>query len=356
MQAKDDRAYTEQATATALLAAQYPLRADLTETWETCRRLTPHVLALTSHEPLPQTMPMRSLANRTSMFLRDQGQIDAALPLAEAGLQLSTALHGPDDQNTGAAQAQLGLCLRDKGDFTRAELSFAEALRISRAGDDKARPCHLPQQPRRGAERPRPAGKAKARYEEALKIGTELHGPRSREVSIRLNNLALVNWALAAETGEAVLREEAITQARDALEIEGEQPLPDEQLMGFRAHNLGSYLLLTGAWDEAEAQLDAALAHRLTAYQNPSHPNVADIALWLATCCLIRIHTGSADAPLRARIDASWSRITASPWTAAKSTPSASSRRFVSGVGQMPDGCHTDARRMSDGCQTPRSP
>ena len=60
-------------------------------------------------------------------------------------------------------------------------------------------------------------------------------------------------------------------------------------MMGYRANNLGSYLLLEPAiWREAERYLSDALAHRLGAPLAPDHPNVVNTADWLATCHLMR--------------------------------------------------------------------
>ncbi len=286
LQAGEGRAEAAQGAAAAVISARYPYDVGLAANWPECRRLTPHVLALAARRPLPQVAAMRWLVHQAGGFLSLQAQTGAALDLARAGLELSQALHGPDHRSTGTAWNQLGRCLLADGNLKEAERAFGEAIRIARGDPDQrdALAIYLSNLGTALTDLGR-LPEARDNFEDARRIGVELHGERSRQVGTRLNNLAGVNWDLED-------RPTAIDQARQALDIERAQPEPDAALLGYCLNNLGSYLLRTGALDEAEGLLEEALKLRSGAYQNPHHPDVVRTAAWLAACHLMRAIRG----------------------------------------------------------------
>lgn len=142
-------------------------------------------------------------------------------------------------------------------------------------------------------------------YESAHMLDLETFGSQSREVGICLNNLASVDWARAeaAEPTEAAesARTLALREARESLDIENAQEQLDSALLGFRLGNLGYYLLMTGALEEAEDRLTEAMARRSEAYANPFHPSLVGTTEWLAICLLIRAARGVNAGARRAR-------------------------------------------------------
>lgn len=292
-------AASDQIAAAAVIAARYPYDSDLHHTWAHCRRLTPHVLALANHEPLPNARSLDWLFNQACIFLRNQAQLDSAIDLAEKSLDIKITLNGADHRATGAGQTQLGNCLSNAGRLEEAEAALAEAVRIGELNPDRKDDLAtrysnhggvLKDLGRREKAEDRAAAdayyaRAKDRYEAALAIGHVIHGPRSRQVGNRLNNLATVHMHMGD-------RSAAITYARDALAIEKEAEPPNPPSLGYCQSNLGAFLLQNGDLEEAEKLLEAAYKTDSDAYSNPTHPNVIETARWFITALLMRALRG----------------------------------------------------------------
>lgn len=272
--------------AAAVIAAKYPQKSQLYVTWDDCRRLTPHALALAAIKPLPELPALGWLFNQAGIFLRNQGQFDAALDLAEKSLALTQVLNGPDHRATGAGHTALGLCFKQMNRLAEAETNLGAAVRIARLDADQKDVLAIRLSNHGGVLKDLDYfDRAEAAYREALEIDKDLHGPRSRQVAIRLNNLG----TLFDKKGD---RPAAIEFARQALDIELEQTPPDPPELGSRYNNLGSMLLENDELTEAETHLEKAYDIRVEAYKNPTHPYVLTSADWLITVLLMRAQRG----------------------------------------------------------------
>jgi hypothetical protein len=108
--------------------------------WPLWRPLLPHLLAATdsSRDLQPAISEVTYLLNRAATYLQTRGDPRAALPLFERSYGLSRETNGHDDRDTLLFASNLGLDLRDLGEYQRAhdldQDTFARRKRV--LGDD----------------------------------------------------------------------------------------------------------------------------------------------------------------------------------------------------------------------------
>jgi tetratricopeptide (TPR) repeat protein len=141
-----------------LLRASVPSNSWEVSTWPACEQLLPHVLAAVGHaERLGVAMEAAgSLLDRASTYLRERGQYQQAMPIAERALAVTEAALGPADPEVAWRCDTLGRVLNNLGDLEG----------------------------------------ARAQYERALDIGERALGPDHPSVAVWRNDLGTVLWDL----------------------------------------------------------------------------------------------------------------------------------------------------------------
>jgi tetratricopeptide (TPR) repeat protein len=121
--------------AVQLLDAAFPANSWELTTWPVCKRLLPHVLAATEHaERLGVAVQqVGQVLTRASHYLRGRGRPGEARPLAERALSLGQETLEPNDSQLGERYYELGLVLRDLGDYQAARQRLERALAIHQA-------------------------------------------------------------------------------------------------------------------------------------------------------------------------------------------------------------------------------
>jgi tetratricopeptide (TPR) repeat protein len=115
-----------------LIDAAFPEDSGELARWPTCRRLLPHLLAVTEHaERLKVASAVTGdLLDRASQYLRSRGQPQEARPLAERALILAQQALEPNDPMLGDRHDELGRVLREAGHYQAARQHLERALAI----------------------------------------------------------------------------------------------------------------------------------------------------------------------------------------------------------------------------------
>jgi len=201
--------------------------------------------------------------------LKEKGQYDAGLPLAERALELREKVLGPEHPDVATALDELGQILHRKGEYARAEPPYQRALAIR----EKAL----------GLEHPDVAeslnnlaflyyergdyGKAEPLYQRALAILEKTLGAEHPDISFPLNNLALVYDS----TGDYAKAEQLFQRS---LAIRDKSFGADHPNVATALNNLAGIYHRKGDYAKAEPLFQRALAIREKAF-GPQHPAVA---------------------------------------------------------------------------------
>ncbi|MEM6440409.1 MAG: tetratricopeptide repeat protein [Pseudomonadota bacterium] len=291
--------------AAAVLAAGYPYYSNEFQNWPLCARLTPHVLALhdTTQQTDPQNNAMGRLCNQTSVYLREQTVLPAALRLAETSLTLKQKHYGPDHQTTGVGHSQIGIVCTDLRNLPAAEMHLRRALEISTT-DSHATADNLAitlnnlagvfggqaeEERKRGESGAAKAQEAQVHYRTALTLtrsalrraSTDGDALTAREAAVlettELSGLATLNDTTGRRCRARVLAKAAI----DRWQAAGLPP--DDPRHAFNLNTLGALHQRLGEPAAARAPLERAL-HIFETQLPPGHPNTRNTALWLAAC------------------------------------------------------------------------
>ncbi|WP_019956780.1 helix-turn-helix transcriptional regulator [Yoonia vestfoldensis] len=285
------------ATAAALISAGYPDGAapGYAINFATCARLNSHVTALhAGPSGGPSTRAMDYLFNQASVYAWALRQDQLALRFSIANLRAKQR-RGVPDNHLHMIMGWSNLA-KDLGNLSRvswAEQASAHAVRLAESNpviiqahyaislSNHGEHLRSLAQKRGGAAALALFDRARARFHQAVRLDRIVNGPRSREVAIRLNNLAIL-YELQGRRGAA----SNIYKA--ALSIRRKVLPPDDAHLGEACNNLGALLLEQHKLAEARPLLEEALAIREAAFSaNPNHPQTHGTARKLIALLLL---------------------------------------------------------------------
>jgi len=200
--------------------------------------------------------------------------LNEAVPLMRSAVAMQRSLWGAEPYpDYAAAVNDLGLMLRDKGDYDQSEKLLRESLAMERrlVGDKHPALALALNNLALTLWRKGDLAQAESTYRQALAMQRELLGEVHPDVANTLNNLAFVLY----DRGNA----------RAALQIEGEslsiyQKLfpKDNPNVAATMNRLGYWLTETHDYAAADRYLEGALAMRRRLF-GPSHPEIASSLL-----------------------------------------------------------------------------
>ncbi|MDA3875956.1 MAG: helix-turn-helix transcriptional regulator [Halothiobacillus sp.] len=285
------------ATAAAMIAAGYPDGAEpaYANNFATCARLNSHVAALHAKPSGgPSTRAMDYLYNQASVYAWALRQDHLALRYSIANLRAKQRRGVPDNHlHMIMGWSNLAKDLGNVGRATWAEQASAHAVRLAEANPVTTK-AHYAISLSNHGEHLRSLAQnrdttaaaalfdmARVRFHQALRLDRIVHGQRSREVAIRLNNLAIL-YELQGRRGAA----SNIYKA--ALSIRRKVLPPEDAHLGEACNNFGALLLEQGKLVEARPLLEEALAIREAAFSaNPNHPQTHGTARKLVALLLL---------------------------------------------------------------------
>jgi tetratricopeptide (TPR) repeat protein len=264
-----ERAWAE--AAVGLLFASFPNESGEVDTWQTCERLLPHVLAAAEHaERLGVGREQAGwLLGRASRYLRGRGQYQLAKPIAERALAVTQAAVGPADPEVARRRDELGMVLYDLADLAGAREQLVRAVAIGEAAlglDDPAMAVWRNDLGGVLQDLDDLEG-ARVQLERAVAIGEAALGPGHRYVAVYHGNLGRVLLALGDLEGAQAQYERALAISEAALG-------PDHLDVATGRGNLGRLLQDLGDLEGARVQLERALAID-EAVLGRDHPEVA---------------------------------------------------------------------------------
>ena len=201
-----------------------------------------------------------------AQVLADQGEYEAAEPLAREAVALARHHAGDAPAVLAANLAALGSLRSTRGDPEEGEALYLEALSLDRtAGDDRALAEHTT-----GLGdvfwRATRYDDAQRAHETALRLQQGLYGPEHTRIATTLLNLATA----LTERGEFVAAEK---RAREALAMRRKLLGDDHPDVATALEQLGSILQRAGRLDAAEDVHRQALALRTRIF-GPEHPSI----------------------------------------------------------------------------------
>lgn len=221
---------------------------------EAARKLYEEAVA-TGRARLEDGETLASSLTDYSIFLGDQGELDAAAPLANEALEM------------------------------RRRIAGAESVEVAKSLANVARIAHL-----RGEN-----ATAEPLLRNALALTVQLRGERHPDVAIRLTELGI----LLNATGRS---EEAAAAYRKALDIYRKTHGDRHSYVGTTLNNLATALSAQGRYVEARAAIEEALSIWRALF-DPRHPQVASGTYTLATICFFEGDYATAEREMRTALE-----------------------------------------------------
>ena len=211
--------------------------------------------------------------NNLGLLLKDKGDYECAEPLLRRALAIAEKAQGPEHPWTGISLSSLGLLLSDKGDYEGAEPLLRRALAIDEKAQGPEHPDTVIRFNNLGflLQQKGDYGGAELLYRRALAIAEKAQGPDHHLTGISLSNLG----SLLQDKGDY---DGAEPLYRRALAIAEKAQGPEHPVTRIRLNNLGSLLRDKGDYAGAEPLYRRALAITEKA-QGPEHPETGT-RLW----------------------------------------------------------------------------
>lgn len=288
--------------ATALLAAGYPEIATLEENWPACARRTPAIPALADAQF--GTAALEYLLNQASIWLAMQRRDQVALNYAEQMLCIRETRLGPNHKMTGTACNNLAWRFRRVGrledavSLAQRAFDIGEAnsmsgdtrgIRLNTLGLMQTNLANSLTEPARSDMR---AGAAR-HYQEAIALGICLNGRASRQVGVRLKNLATLREAEGRWTLALLLHGRALALKRVVTS-------PDNLEIAYSLNHLGRVLLKSGRGRQGyrgagclDLLVEALMIREAVFSADPGHPERVSTANWLAIAHRALVRPGS---------------------------------------------------------------
>jgi tetratricopeptide (TPR) repeat protein len=293
---------SSRAAATALLAAGYPEIATLEENWPACARRTQAIPALTDGQF--GTAALEYLLNQASIWLAMQRRDQLALKYAEQMLCFRETRLGRKHEMTGTACNNLAWRYRRAGRLEEA-VSLAQrafdigeatsmsggtrGIRLNTLGLMQMNFADSLTEPARSDMR----ASAARHYQEAIALGICLNGRASRQVGVRLKNLATLREAEGRWTVALLLHGRALALKRLVSS-------PDSLEIAYSLNHLGRVLLKSGRGRRGyrgagciDLLVEALMVREAVFPDDPGHPERVSTANWLAIANRVLVEPGS---------------------------------------------------------------
>jgi tetratricopeptide (TPR) repeat protein len=310
-----------------LLQADFPSNCEEVETWPTCKRLLPHVLAACTHAEHLEVARAATgwLLDRAAAYIGSRGQYHEAKGIAERALRVTLLEFESKHQAVGKPLFTLATILRELSELDEAEIKYRDALAIYDANEPETvdpfvarilnglgivledRINSIPEA--RAADRRALEIQARSAHERALEIREAVYGPENPAVAASLTNLGNLSYHTGSLDKARGYHERALTINEQAygpnhvrvakslnnlgVVLEDQNELArardvhrralqiNERIYGLHhpevamsLNNLGRVLRKLNVTSEAKAVHERALAIRERTY-GPHHPRVA---------------------------------------------------------------------------------
>ena len=241
-----------------IISATFPFGGDDVRTWDICTRLWPHAQAVLARQESLDTAPEQrgQLLNKCGLYAWGRANSQVARELFEQALTIAERVYGSDHPKVAVALNNLGLVLKDLGEFVGAKGNFERAITI----DEKVYGSHhlelAPDVNNLGSvllELGDLTG-SRRNFERALAIAESVLGPDHPKVAICLNNLGNAMQAL----GDRKVAKHNYERAKT---IDEKAYGPDHPMVATDLNNLGSVLKELG--DLGGAKRNIELAHSM---------------------------------------------------------------------------------------------
>jgi serine/threonine-protein kinase len=238
--------------------------------------------------------------------------LNEAVPLMKSAVAIQRSVWGAEPYpDYAAALNDLGLLLRDKGDYKESEQLLQESLAMNRRllGDKHREIANSLQNLANVLLAKDDLAGASSNYRQALAMQRELLGNVHPDVALTLQNLAGVIYAQGDVQG-------AVDMERESLHIYRTLFPGDNPDVARTMTLLGYWLTDAGEYSSAESNLQEGLAMRRRLFGN-SHPQVASSLLYVAILQVATHKYADALASAQASADMFSAGLSASNWKTA---------------------------------------
>jgi len=202
----------------------------------------------------PQNAGLAETLNELGVLLREKGDFPAAAQMLTEALAMRRKLLGNDHKDVAETIYGLARMYRQQGDIQRAEPLFRESLRIRRKvlGEEDAQTATSVNDLGLLLWDKGDLSQAAAMFRQSLAIHRRVFGEEHANVAIVMNNLALVTEDLGDPVGAESLFRQALAIRRKVL-------APGSREIANVLNNLSHPLLVQGRYQEAESLLREGL-------------------------------------------------------------------------------------------------
>lgn len=256
--------------------------------------------------------------------------INEAVPLMQSAVDMQRKLWGAEPYpDYAAAVNDLGLLLREQGDYARSEKLLRESLAMERRlmGDKHPELALALNNLGFVLWRKGDLLEAESTYRQALAMQKELLGERHPDVANTLNNLAFVIYDRGDVRG-------ALDTEGDALEIYRKLFPGDNPEVARAMNRLGYWLTETRDYASADRYLEESLAMRRRLF-GPSHPEIASSLLHVGILQIATHKYQEALVSSRTAVTIYTSALSASNWKTA--VAESINGAALSGIGDYPE-------------------
>jgi tetratricopeptide (TPR) repeat protein len=249
---------------------------------------------------------------QTLAYAIRERDLNEAIPIMRSAVAMHQAVWGDEPYpDYAAALNDLGLMLRDQGDYAQSELLLTESLAMERRllGDKHSELALMLNNLGMVQRRKGDLARAEATYREALAMQRELLGAMHPDVALALNNLAFVRYDRGDLRG-------AIQTEGESLDIYRKLFPGDNPDVARTMNRLGYWLIETHDYAAAGQQLDEALAMRRRLF-GESHPEVASSLVHVAILQVARHQYPDALASARGAAQIWGTSLSATNWKTA---------------------------------------